>query len=75
MQRVASFVHIIESESANLAASIEEIGVGVEGEGAIINRPDGSDSMRNLVAARFRLEHNRDEQDMLQVLGTLLEWL
>jgi hypothetical protein len=75
MQRVASFVHIIESESANLAASIEEIGVSVEGEGAIINRPDGSDSMRNLVAARFRLEHNRDEQDMLQVLGTLLEWL
>jgi hypothetical protein len=75
MQRVASFVHIIESESANLAASIEEIGVGVEGEGAIINRPDGSDSMRNLVAALFRLEHNRDEQDMLQVLGTLLEWL
>lgn len=75
MQRVASFVHIIESESANLAASIEEIGVGVEGEGAIINRPDWSDSMRNLVAALFRLEHNRDEQDMLQVLGTLLEWL
>ncbi|MDY6891770.1 MAG: hypothetical protein SVU24_09325 [Pseudomonadota bacterium] len=75
MQRVASFVHIIESESANLAASIEEIGVSVEGEGAIINRPDWSDSMRNLVAALFRLEHNRDEQDMLQVLGTLLEWL
>jgi predicted transposase/invertase (TIGR01784 family) len=31
--------------------------------------------MRNLVAALFRLEHNRDEQDMLRVLGTLVEWL
>jgi hypothetical protein len=31
-------------------------------EGAIVNQPEWSDSMRNLVAALFRLEHNRDEQ-------------
>ncbi len=31
--------------------------------------------LRNVAAALFRLEHNRDEQDMLDVLGTLVEWL
>jgi hypothetical protein len=44
-------------------------------EGAIVDQPEWSDSMRNLVAALFRLEHNRSEQDMLQVLGKLVEWL
>ena len=28
-----------------------------------------------MAAALFRLEHNRDEQDMLDVLGRLVEWL
>jgi len=44
-------------------------------EGAIINSPDWPGETRNLVAGLFRLEHNRDEQDMLQVLGSLVEWL
>lgn len=44
-------------------------------EGAIVNDPEWSDSMRNVAAALFRLEHNRDEQDMLEVLGSLVEWL
>ncbi|MDP3534590.1 MAG: Rpn family recombination-promoting nuclease/putative transposase [Halomonas sp.] len=44
-------------------------------EGAIVSDPAWSDQMRNVAAALFRLEHNRDEQDMLAVLGTLVEWL
>ncbi|MGP5144590.1 Rpn family recombination-promoting nuclease/putative transposase [Vreelandella alkaliphila] len=44
-------------------------------EGAIVSDPAWSDQMRNVAAALFRLEHNRDEQDMLKVLGTLVEWL
>lgn len=44
-------------------------------EGAIVNDPSWSDEERNLAAALFRLEHNRDEEDMLEVLGTLVEWL
>jgi predicted transposase/invertase (TIGR01784 family) len=44
-------------------------------EGAVISDPEWSDHMRNVAAALFRLEHNRDEQDMLEVLGTLVEWL
>ena len=41
----------------------------------IVEDPAWSEPMRNLVAALFRLEHNRDEQDMLAVLGRLVEWL
>jgi len=44
-------------------------------EGAIVSDPSWSDQMRNVAAALFRLEHNRDEQDMLEVLGRLVEWL
>jgi predicted transposase/invertase (TIGR01784 family) len=44
-------------------------------EGAIVVSPDWSDETRNVAAALFRLEHNRDEQDMLDVLGRLVEWL
>ncbi|MCV6588513.1 MAG: Rpn family recombination-promoting nuclease/putative transposase [Marinobacterium sp.] len=44
-------------------------------EGELINQPAWSDETRNLAGALFRLEHNRDEQDMLNVLGTLVEWL
>lgn len=44
-------------------------------EGAIVAGPDWSDRTRNVVAALFRLEHNRDEQDLLGVLSTLVEWL
>lgn len=44
-------------------------------EGAIVNDPEWSDRVRNVAAALFRLEHNRDEQDMLEVLGSLVEWL
>ncbi|TDN95752.1 hypothetical protein [Halomonas ventosae] len=35
----------------------------------------GPDETRNVAAALFRLEHNCDEQDMLEVLGSLVEWL
>ncbi len=44
-------------------------------EGAIVNSPAWPGDARNLVAGLFRLEHNRDEQDMLNVLGRLVEWL
>jgi predicted transposase/invertase (TIGR01784 family) len=74
------------SAAQNIAELVEQVPGGLEhycpslsylllDEGAIVNRPEWSDSMRNLVAALFRLEHNRNEQDMLDVLGTLVEWL
>ncbi|WP_018869230.1 Rpn family recombination-promoting nuclease/putative transposase [Thioalkalivibrio sp. ALgr3] len=44
-------------------------------EGAIVEAPDWSDETRNVAAALFRLEHNRNEQDLLDVLGRLVEWL
>ena len=44
-------------------------------EGAIVEAPGWPDETRNVAAALFRLEHNRDEQDMLAVLGRLVEWL
>lgn len=44
-------------------------------EGAIVNSPAWPDNTQNLVAGLFRLEHNRDEQDMLNILGRLVEWL
>jgi predicted transposase/invertase (TIGR01784 family) len=74
------------SAAQNVAELVEKVPGGLEhycpnlsylllDEGAIVKRPDWSDNMRNLVAALFRLEHNRSEQDMLQVLGKLVEWL
>jgi predicted transposase/invertase (TIGR01784 family) len=70
----------------NVADLIERVPGGLEryrpdlaylllDEGAIVSDPAWSDQMRNVAAALFRLEHNRDEQDMLKVLGTLVEWL
>ncbi|BCB70795.1 transposase [Vreelandella aquamarina] len=70
----------------NVAELVERVPGGLEryrpdmaylllDEGAIVNDPAWSDQMRNVAAALFRLEHNRDEQDMLAVLGTLVEWL
>ncbi|MCG5534704.1 Rpn family recombination-promoting nuclease/putative transposase [Ectothiorhodospira mobilis] len=44
-------------------------------EGAIVNDPAWSEPARNVVAALFRLENNRDEQDMLHALGRLVDWL
>nr|WP_298410245.1 Rpn family recombination-promoting nuclease/putative transposase [uncultured Halomonas sp.] len=44
-------------------------------EGAIVADPNWSDRSRNVVATLFRLEHNRDEKDLLGVLSTLVEWL
>lgn len=44
-------------------------------EGAIVNSPAWAGDTQNLVAGLFRLEHNRDERDMLDVLGLLVEWL
>jgi hypothetical protein len=74
------------SAAQNVAELVEQVPGGLEhycphlsylllDEGAIVDQPEWSDSMRNLVAALFRLEHNRSEQDMLQVLGKLVEWL
>ncbi len=70
----------------NVAELVEKVPGGLEhyrpelrylllDEGAIVSSPDWSDEMRNVAAALFRLEHNRDEQDMLDVLGSLVEWL
>ncbi|MHA3025176.1 Rpn family recombination-promoting nuclease/putative transposase [Chromohalobacter israelensis] len=70
----------------NVANLVEQVPGGLEryrpdlaylllDEGAVISDPEWSDHMRNVAAALFRLEHNRDEQDMLEVLGTLVEWL
>jgi len=70
----------------NVAELVERVPGGLEryrpdmaylllDEGAIVNDPAWSDQMRNVAAALFRLEHNRDEQDMLAVLGTLVGWL
>ncbi|MFV0476687.1 MAG: Rpn family recombination-promoting nuclease/putative transposase [Parahaliea sp.] len=36
---------------------------------------DEPDALRNTAVALFRLEHHRDEQDMLAVLGSLVKWL
>lgn len=45
-------------------------------EGAIIkDKQAWPVASRNLVAALFRLEHSRDEDSLLQILGTLVEWL
>ena len=44
-------------------------------EGAIVSAQDWSDQQRNTAAALFRLEHHRDEQDMLAVLASLVDWL
>lgn len=44
-------------------------------EGAIVAGPGWSDELRNVAGALFRLEHNRDEHDLLKVLGALVEWL
>lgn len=52
-------------------------------EGAIIkdkqagikDKQAGAAASRNLVAALFHLEHSRDEDSLLDVLGTLVEWL
>lgn len=43
-------------------------------EGALVSDPEWSETTRNVAAALFRLEHNRDEQDMLAVLARLVEW-
>lgn len=70
----------------NMADLVERVPGGLEcyrpdvaylllDEGAMVNDPVWSDQVRNVAAALFRLEHNRDEQDMLNVLGTLVEWL
>lgn len=74
------------SAAQNIAELVEQIPGGMEcyrpalhylllDQGAIVNSPDWSDEVRNVAAALFRLEHNRDEQDMLDVLGSLVEWL
>ncbi|WP_445004438.1 Rpn family recombination-promoting nuclease/putative transposase [Halomonas mongoliensis] len=70
----------------NVSALVERVPGGLEhyrpelsylllDEGAIVEASDWSDETRNVAAALFRLEHNRDEQDMLAVLGRLVEWL
>jgi len=70
----------------NVADLIERVPGGLErycpslaylrlDEGRIIDDPALTPPASNLVAALFRLEHNRDEQDMLTVLGGLIKWL
>ncbi|NWO04538.1 MAG: Rpn family recombination-promoting nuclease/putative transposase, partial [Alteromonadaceae bacterium] len=74
------------SAARNVESLIETIPGGLEqyrpqlhylllDEGAIVHSADWPGEARNLVAGLFRLEHNCDEQDMLDVLGRLVEWL
>ena len=44
-------------------------------EGRIVDDPSWTERARNVVDALFRLEHNRDEEDVLAVLQRLSEWL
>ena len=44
-------------------------------EGRIVDDPAWTVRSRNVVDALFRLEHNRDEEDVLAVLQRLSEWL
>lgn len=44
-------------------------------EGAIVDAPEWTDETRNIVAAIFRIEKHRDENDVSDAMGHLADWL
>ncbi|NGO90596.1 MAG: transposase [Halomonas sp.] len=44
-------------------------------EGAIVDAPGWTDETRNIVAAIFRIEKHRDENDVSDAMGHLADWL
>ncbi|WP_069383088.1 Rpn family recombination-promoting nuclease/putative transposase [Halomonas caseinilytica] len=44
-------------------------------EGAIVTSEQWSEETRNVVSAIFRLEHHRDQQDAIDLIGLLVQWL
>ncbi|WP_235017361.1 Rpn family recombination-promoting nuclease/putative transposase [Nitrincola tapanii] len=69
-QNISELVELVPGELEHYCPNLSYL---LPDEGAIVNQPEWSKTMRNLVAALFRFEHNRDEQDMLEVLGSLIE--
>lgn len=71
-QSVAS---LVESVPGGLERYRPELSYLLIDEGAIVDAPDWSDEMRNIVAAIFRIEKHRDENDVTEAMGHLAEWL
>lgn len=71
-QNVAS---LVESVPGGLERYRPELSYLLIDEGAIVDAPDWSDEMRNIVAAIFRIEKHRDENDVTEAMGHLAEWL
>lgn len=71
-QNVAS---LVESVPGGLERYRPELSYLLIDEGAIVDAPDWSDEMRNIVAAIFRIEKHRDENDVSEAMGHLAEWL
>lgn len=44
-------------------------------EGAIVANEQWSEETRNVVSAIFRLEHHRSQQDAIDLIGLLVQWL
>ncbi len=53
----------------------EELRDREETKGRWSRDPGWSDELQNLAAALFRLEHSRGPEELLEVLGRLVEWL
>ncbi|MCK7546073.1 Rpn family recombination-promoting nuclease/putative transposase [Marinobacter bryozoorum] len=74
-QAADNIVELIEPVPGGLQTYSPQLQYLLLDEGAIVESSEWPGEARNLVAGLFRLEHNRDEQDMLNVLGSLVEWL
>ncbi|MDZ7852554.1 MAG: Rpn family recombination-promoting nuclease/putative transposase [Halomonas sp.] len=66
---------LVESVPGGLERYRPQLSYLLLDEGALVNAPEWSDEMRNVAAALFRIEKHRSEQDVVDSLGHLADWL
>jgi len=71
-QELSELIHPVSTELARYQPSQSYL---LLDEGAIVASERWPRDTRNLVAAIFRLEHHHSQQDVIDTIGLLVEWL